>query len=59
METNSDIRERIRKSRVFFWEIAAHLKWSDAKLTRKLRKTLNAEERAQILNAVDAIALKN
>ncbi len=45
---NLDIREAAKKSGVRLWEIADELGILDVSFSRKLRKELSAEEKAEI-----------
>lgn len=48
MRANQDIRQEAKKSSVTLWQIAEILKISEPTITRKLRKELPEEEKAEI-----------
>ncbi len=45
---NADIREEVKNAGLKLWQIADKLGITDASFSRKLRKELNAEEKARI-----------
>ncbi len=49
---NIDIREAAKKAGVKFWQIAEKLGINDGNFSRKLRKELNADEKAHIMNII-------
>ena len=59
MERNKEIRTAIKSAGLRHWQLADALKISEGTLVRRLRHELPDKEKATILNAVDAIALKN
>lgn len=48
MQKNNDIRNEAKKADVKLWQIAERLNITDSHFSRKLRKELSAEEKAQI-----------
>ncbi len=48
MEKNLDIRNEAKKAGVKLWQIAERLNITDGNFSRKLRKELTDEEKAQI-----------
>lgn len=49
---NIEIREAAKKAGVKFWQIAEKLGINDGNFSRKLRKELNADEKAHIMNII-------
>ena len=56
LNKNEDLKAFARKKRVPFWAIAQELNISEMTFTRWLRVELTPERRAQIMNAIEAIA---
>ena len=52
---NADIREMLRKLRIFHYEIAAQLGINEFTFSRWLRTQLSDERRQQILSAIDHV----
>lgn len=55
MSTNADFRAYAKAHNVPLWQIADVIGVSEPTMTRKLRYELSAEEREQLLLAVDKI----
>lgn len=53
---NSDIRAAAQKAGVKLWMIAAEIGITDFTLSRRLRFELRADEKRQLMNAIDKIA---
>lgn len=53
---NIDIRNAIKRARLFGWEVAQELGISESYFSRKLRKELPPEEKERILAAIDRLA---
>lgn len=53
---NSDIRAAAQKAGVKLWMIAAEIGVTDFTLSRRLRFELQADEKRQLMNAIDTIA---
>ena len=53
---NIDIRNAIKKARLFCWEVAEELGISESYFSRKLRKELPQDEKARILAAIEKLA---
>ena len=56
--TNSDIRSTARKAGVYLWQVAAELGINDGNFSRKLRKELSAEEKANIYAIIARLSAK-
>ena len=52
---NSNIKELLRKKRIYQWEIAAKLNVSEITFCRWLRQDLPEEKQLQILSAIAEI----
>ena len=55
---NAEIRNRMRRTGVFWWEIADELNISEATLYRKIRRPLDSETESRIKKAIDSIVAK-
>ena len=55
---NTDIRTLARRKGVYLWQIADALGMADSAFSRKLRKELTGEQKAQILAIIDRLALE-
>lgn len=55
---NTDIRTMARRKGVYLWQIADALGMADSAFSRKLRKELPNEQKAQILSVIDRLALE-
>ena len=53
---NSDLRQIAKNKGVALWEIADKLQISEPTMTRKLRRELPPEEKAQIFAIIDEIS---
>ena len=53
---NEAIREAAKKNGVKLWQIAERVKLSDSNFSRKLRRELPKEEKAQIIAIIEEIA---
>jgi uncharacterized protein (DUF433 family) len=61
-KSNLDIRQRIRDSKIYAWQVAEHLGIHENTLFRMLRRDLTDLEKTQILAAIETIkniAVKN
>ena len=56
MKSNNDIRQHAKTKGVFLWEVAERLNMNDGNFSRKLRKELPENEKAQIIGIIDSIA---
>ena len=56
MKANVDIRNKAKEKGVKLWEIADKLGVNDGNLSRKLRRELPHEEKAQIFAIIDEIS---
>lgn len=52
---NSDIKDRMKASGVYQWQIAEYLGISEATMCRKMRSELSPEFRAQVNQAIQAL----
>lgn len=52
-KANSEIRKRMHKHELRFWQLADALEVSEATLTRLFRHELKDEQRARILKAIE------
>lgn len=53
---NSDIRAAVKKSGIKLWMVAAEIGVSEATLCRRMRFELRADEKSQLMSAIEAIA---
>jgi hypothetical protein len=53
---NQDIRETAKKAGVMLWQIADALGIADCNFSRKLRKELPLEEKAQIFDVIKQLS---
>lgn len=53
---NNDIRAAVQNAGIKLWMVAAEIGVSDATLTRRMRFELCADEKRQLMNAIDTIA---
>lgn len=53
---NIEIREAIKRARLFGYEVAEALGISETHFSRKLRKELPADEKARVLTAIEKLA---
>jgi len=51
-KTNEDIRKEAKEAGVKLWQIAQRLGITDGNFSRRLRKELSAEEKAQVLSII-------
>lgn len=56
VRANSDIRAAAQASGVKLWMVAAEIGVSDATLTRRMRFELRADEKRQLMGAINKIA---
>lgn len=56
MKANADIRAKAKESKVLLWQIADKLGVTEWTMVRKLRKELDAEQKAQIFKVIEDIA---
>lgn len=52
---NANIKELLRRKRIYQWEIAAKLNVSEVTFCRWLRNNLPEDKQQQILNAINEI----
>ena len=52
---NVEIRNIVRKNRLFFWEVAEAAGISEVTLTRWLRTELNDERRERVMQAINTL----
>ena len=55
---NQDIRAIAKDNGVMLWEIAEHLNITDGNFSRRLRRELSAEQKAQVIEIIKAVAAK-
>lgn len=53
---NLEIREAIKRARLFGYEVAAALGMSETSFSRKLRQELSSEEKERIIAAIEKLA---
>lgn len=53
---NKDIREAIQRAGIRYWQVANELQITDGNFSRKLRKELPAEEKAEIFSIIERLA---
>ena len=53
---NIEIRQAMKKYRLFSYEVAAALGIADSTMSRKMRKELDADEKKRILDVIDKLA---
>ncbi len=58
MKSNNDIRQHAKTKGVLLWEVAERLNINDGNFSRKLRKELPDDEKANIMGIIDSIALE-
>lgn len=56
---NQDIRAIAKEHGVMLWEIAEHLNITDGNFSRKLRRELSAEQKAQIIGIIQTVATQH
>lgn len=56
MYKNIEIREAMKKHRVFSYELAAALGIADSTMSRKMRKEFDENEKKKILSVIERIA---
>ncbi len=54
-KANTDVRKAAKAARVPLWMVADHLELTETAMTRKLRRELPEEEKAQILAAIQEL----
>ena len=57
-KNNQDIREKILKSHLKYWQIAEQLNINDGNFSRMLRKELPKEAKEKINNTIETIRRK-
>lgn len=57
-KNNQDIREKILKSHLKYWQIAEQLNINDGNFSRMLRKELTKEAKEKINNIIETIRRK-
>ena len=58
-KNNQDIREKILKSHLKYWQIAEQLNINDGNFSRMLRKELPKEAKEKINNIIETIRRKD
>lgn len=53
---NIEIREKMKKHRLFSYEVAAALGIADSTMSRKMRTEMDAEEKKRILDVIEKLA---
>lgn len=53
---NLEVREAIKRARLFGYEVAAVLGMSETSFSRKLRQELSVEEKMRVLAAIEKLA---
>lgn len=53
---NMDLREAIKRARLFNYEVAAQMGMSETSFSRKLRRELSEEEKEKIFAAIEVLA---
>lgn len=56
--TNEEIKKKIKKNRILYYEIAEYLKISPYLLSIWFRKPLNESKQKEIIEAIEAIKSK-
>lgn len=56
MKSNNDIRQHAKTMGVLLWEVAERLNLNDGNFSRKLRRELPENEKAEIISIIDSIA---
>lgn len=56
MKANNDIRQHAKAKGVLLWEVAERLNIYDGNFSRKLRRELPENEKAEIISIIDSIA---
>lgn len=54
-KANKEIRDRIRESGIFYWQVAAELHINDGNFSRRLRHELSQEEKETVIQAIERI----
>ena len=57
-QANSDIRRMVKENGFLLWQLADALGIYDGNLSRKLRKELTTEQKAQIISAIEQMSLQ-
>ena len=53
---NKEIKARAKEVGVYHWEIAERLQIQDSAFSRKLRRELSAQDKAEIMDVINALA---
>lgn len=53
---NAEIKNKLKETKIFQWQLADKLKISEMSLVRKLRYELSEEEKQKILVAINELA---
>lgn len=53
---NLEVREAIKRARLFGYEVAAALGMSETSFSRKLRQELSSEEKVRVLATIDKLS---
>ncbi|MDD4475936.1 MAG: hypothetical protein PHV95_09160 [Eubacteriales bacterium] len=56
MTSNKEIREKMQRSRIKYWEVALALGITDGTFSRKLRKEFSEEDKKRVLQIIDQIS---
>lgn len=56
---NQDIRAIAKEHGVMLWEIAERLNITDGNFSRKLRRELSTEQKAQIIEIIQSVAAQH
>ena len=56
---NQDIRAIAKEHGVMLWEIAEQLNVTDGNFSRRLRRELSAEQKAQIIDIIHTVAAQH
>lgn len=59
MVANQEIRDRIQKNRLKYWEVANALGITDTTFSKKLRKEFTEDYKAKVVNVIDQLIRKN
>lgn len=56
LTSNKEIREKMQRSRIKYWEVALALGITDGTFSRKLRKEFSEEDKKRVLQIIDQIS---
>ena len=56
---NTEVKNKLKESKIFQWELAERMGISEMTLVRKLRKELSNEEKQKIFLIINELTTKN